>query len=177
VPVYWLAITLVFILSTPAIGAAADPQLAKKSDETDAPFRVFVFEPSKTEDGKAPLAKVTEIVKKKIADRDKWLLLVDNAMEAEIQLEVSNEWEEGETPDSVERTPMHPGMTPQYTNTAGVKAPRVGRGQNYYIEFIYSIPGQFKQRTTVIGEDREAAAKEIPKRLKTICDVYCRESK
>jgi hypothetical protein len=136
--VIWRSVNLVILLSMPVVAL----QEGKPPENTASPFRVFMYEAKKSEDGEFPLAEVTQIVRKAFAARDEWFSVVDDPLDAEVLLEVVNEWKEGDEPVVVNRDTLSPIASPDVKG-AVVLPSTVGKGE-YSIEIHYSIPRQFE---------------------------------
>jgi hypothetical protein len=159
--------SFVAVLCAAAILLGTSQKSGKNKGESDKPFAVFIYEPKEDTPEVKGLTDATEEVKKKFAKRDKWFQLVEDALDAEMRIEVLKAWNEKELRV---RGSGSVGSTGSVTRTTFDH----GERRMYYIEFSYSIPGQFENIVRVEGINLGEAAKKIPRMIKTICDTYCR---
>ncbi len=121
------------------------------------------------------LEKVVNEVAKKVKEMKKWFRLTEDRLEADIRVEVT---QYGRTDQIKDRTSRQEGFQGGGTGTSGggtVSRPALlDVESSFFIEFVLVVPRQFQNKMTTSGRGRGSAAKEVARRLRPICDTYCR---
>jgi hypothetical protein len=138
-------------------------QADKKSNE-EGLCAVFVSEPESEDESSV---KVIKEIEKKIKKEKKLLRLAEDPLEADIRIEVTqfgraDQGKEREK-DRDYRNPARPTI-----------APRLDRESGYFIDFLLTVPRQFKAEMRTTGRNWDSAAKDLARRLRTICETYCK---
>lgn len=160
------------------VAASVLPLLAafqedKKSNEKERLCAVFVSGPESDDESSV---KVLNEIEKKVKEKKKWFLLVENPLDADIRIEVT---EFGRTEQVKSKGHRTEGVQGGGLGTGGGGSTVVRPGlldieSGYSIEFLLVVPRQFKTMMTTGGRSRGEAAKEVARRLRTICETYCR---
>jgi hypothetical protein len=147
------------------IGAS---QENKNADEKKPYCMVFVSGPDSDDES---AVKLVNEVEKKIKEQEKWFRLAEDSLEADIRVEVTQY-------GRVEEIKSH---TMREERSTGAQSGPVQRpallelDSGYFIEFDLIVPRQFElQKNVADGRGPGSAAKELARRLRTICDTYCR---
>jgi hypothetical protein len=140
-------------------------QKDKKSNE-ERLCAVFVSAPE-SEDGSS--VKVVKEVEKKIKDEKKWFRLAEDPLEADIRIEITQFGRSDQLKLKGHRT-----ETTQGGGGTVVRPGLLDLDSGYFIDFLLTVPRQFKMEMTTAGRNRGSAAKDLARRLRTICDTYCR---
>jgi hypothetical protein len=138
----------------------------------DQPYAVYVYDAQSESEDKKDLEKATENVRKKVKDRKKWLRLVEDPLEAEIQVEVLRQ---GKAEDLKAAQAGRTGSTAGTESTDMALMGLLDTERSYFMECQYTIPGKFRGKFMVAGPSKKLAAEEAARRLRTLCATSCRQ--
>jgi hypothetical protein len=163
-----IARSLIFL-----VAACATPFISYGQDEKkDQPYAVYVYDYQGESENKKDLEKATENVRKKVKDRKKWFRLVEDPLEAEIQVEVLNQ---GKAEDLKAAQAGRAGSTAGTEGTDMALMGLLDTERSYFMECQYTIPGKFRGKFMVTGRSTKLAAEEVARRLRTFCATSCRQ--
>ncbi len=121
------------------------------------------------------LEKVVNEVAKKIKEMKKWFRLTEDRLEADIRVEVT---QYGRVEQLKSHTRRQEGVQGGGTGTQGgstISRPALlDVESSFFIEFGLVVPRQFQTKMMTRGRGRGSTAKEVARRLRPICDTYCK---
>lgn len=141
----------------------------------DERFAVYVHDVEGDLEENKSLVKTTEEIKKRFAGKKSKFRLVDDSLDAAILVEVLREGRGGDFQNDVNRQKaLKDAAVPEQSSDGGRPEVLANSVPGYTIEYRYSIPGKFEKTMIVTGPTLRDAAKDLPRMLFHICDVYCR---
>lgn len=143
----------------------------KKSDEKEQLCKIFVSQPDSEDESSV---KIASEVEKKIKEKKKWFRLAEDPLEADVRIEVV-QYGRVQKPKSFSR--RHSDVqTEQDAQGGGITSlPAVlDLESGYFIEFLLIVPRQFQLKMMSSGSGPSSAAQVAARRIRTICETYCK---
>jgi hypothetical protein len=162
---------LILLVAASVLLLLGTSQEDKKSNEKADLCSIFVSGPATDDESSV---KVINEIEKKIKEKKKLFRLAEDPLEADIRIEVTQYGRTDQVKPTGRRTEgVQGGGVGSETGTV-TRSGLLDIESGYFIEFLLVVPRQFKTTMTTGGRSRGSAAKEIAKKLRTICDTYCR---